>query len=167
MWQWDHHRALAETLAYAIVQRTRAEKSRDRQLADRDQDLRLQQAKLSVKPVRAIRDRSRLRTQVSGVQPVAPGKAAHQRGDIGQASKLICVSEACANHPAVELFACASGKWPSRFTLDCPRCLSDQEERRSPLTLEGGPGLGDDALVDTHVARAAGDLVFEKSSAAG
>src|SRR5258708_76809 len=103
MRQRDHDWTLAETLADAVLEWGRTEESRDRQLPDQDQDLRLEQPQLGIEPVRAIRDCGGRWRPVTGVLPVAPGKAAHQRGDVSEAAKLLGILKAGTQHPAVEL----------------------------------------------------------------
>jgi hypothetical protein len=105
VWEGDHHRTLAETLADSFLERARPQKTSDRHLADQDQDLRLQQSQLGVEPVRAVRHRGGGRPEVAGVLRVAAWEAAHQGGDVCEPSKFFRVAKAGAEHPAVELLA--------------------------------------------------------------
>src|SRR5438270_8903457 len=162
MGQRDHHRPLAETLADALLERSGSEEARDRHLADEDQDLWLEQAKLSVEPVGAVGHRGGRRPQVSGFLFVAAWKAAHERGDVSEPAKLFCVAKAGAQHPAVELLAGAPGKRPPRRLLRGPGSLADDEEGSSPPAFEGGIRLGNDPVVHAYVTCAARGLVGEE-----
>src|SRR5947209_1118175 len=163
MRQGHDDRALAEALADPVLEWARTKKALDRHLADRDQDLRREQSQLGVEPVRAVRDAGGRRPQVAGVALVAPGEASHQRRDVGHAAKLLGVAKPGAEHPAVELLAGPPGEGPSRLPLGGTGRLAHEKERRAPLALERGVGLGDDPLVGAHAARPARGLVLEKS----
>src|SRR5438034_11456775 len=93
MRQRDHHRALAETLADAFLERAGTKKARDRHLADQDQDLRLEQAQLSIEPVRAVGHRGGRRPEVAGVLLVAAREAAHQRGDVREPAEFLWIAK--------------------------------------------------------------------------
>src|ERR1700751_4226475 len=114
MRQRDDDRLLSVAIADAFFERARTEKTRDRELPDRDDDLRSQEPKLIVEPVRAVGDSPSRRRQVATVLSVAARKAPHQRGDVSLAAKVLGVPEPGAHHPPVKLLACAAREWPPR-----------------------------------------------------
>src|SRR5207302_2305793 len=134
--QRHYDRALAEALADPVLEWARTKKALDRHLADRDQDLRLEQAQLGVEPVRAVRDAGGRRPQVAGVALVAPGEASHQRCDVGHAAKLLGVAKPGAEHPAVELLAGPPGQGPARLPLAGPGPLVGEKDGRDPRALD-------------------------------
>src|SRR5437660_10382731 len=105
MRQGHDDRALAEALADPVLEWARTKKALDRHLADRDQDLRLEQSQLGVEPVRAVRDAGGRRPQVAGVALVSPGEASPRRHGGGHAAKLLGVAKPGAGPPAVALLA--------------------------------------------------------------
>src|SRR5712692_8519062 len=152
MWQRDHDGPIAKRPANSRLQSAGAEKARDGHLPDQDENARLEQLELGVEPVRAIGHGSGRRSEIAGARAVATGEAAHQRRDVGEASKLFGAREPGAQHPAIELPARPTRERPARFPLSRSWRLPDQEERRSPYARERGVGLGDDAGVDAYVA---------------
>src|SRR5258708_33455714 len=139
-------------MAEPILEATRPEKARDRELSHEDQDLGLENTKLRVEPVRAVGYRRGRRFEVTVAGAVSPGKAAHERGDVCELPKLLGTREAGPHHPPVELLAGTTRKRPARLALHGPRRLPNQEEGRAPRPGERGRGLRDDALVDANVA---------------
>src|SRR5258708_23636974 len=139
-------------MADPILEATRPEKARDRELSHEDQDLGLENAKLRVEPVRAVGNCRGRRLEVAVPGAVSPGKAAHERGDVCELPKLLGAREAGPHHPPVELLAGTTGKRPARLALHGPGRLPNQEEGRAPRPGERGRGLRDDALVDPNVA---------------
>jgi len=153
--QRNHHRPLAEAMADAILEATGPEKARDRELPDEDQNPGSEDAKLGVEPVRAVGDSRRRWLEVAISGAIAAGKAAHERGDVSEVPEVFWAREPCSHHPPVELLAGAPRERPARLPLDRAGRLADQKEGRAPMTRKRGSGLGDYALVDTDVARAA------------
>src|SRR5579859_6565822 len=123
---------VAEAMADAVLEPPGAEKPGDRQLADRDHDPGLQHVELGVQPVGTVGDSGRRRPQVARTAWVAPGEAPHERGDVRRRSELFGVSEAGADHPAVELLASAAGERTAGFPFELTRRLPDQQESRAP-----------------------------------
>src|ERR1700674_3893198 len=113
MRQRNHHRPVAETLAHAVLEPSPAEETRDRQLPDEDQHLRLQDPTLRLEPVSAVGDCRRRRLQVTGTGAVAAGKAAHERGDVGETPEFLGAIKSSAHHPSIELLAGAPREWPA------------------------------------------------------
>src|SRR5260370_26542656 len=155
MRQRPDDRSLAEALADAVLERAGFEEARDRRLADRDEDLGLEELQFRVQPVRAVGDARGRRLQVTCVGPVPTREASHQRRDVRDAAELFWVAKPGAEHPAVELFAGTPGEGPARLPLRWAGRLADEKKLRSPLARERGVGLGDDPLVGAHVAGAA------------
>src|SRR6202030_1625509 len=118
MRQWNNDRPRAEAPADTIRQATGAEKARNRELADEDQDLWFQDAKLGVEPVGAVGDRGRGRLEVAVAGGVAAGEAAHERGDVGEASELFGACKPGTEHPPIELLPGAPGEWTAGLALN-------------------------------------------------
>src|SRR6266702_6028056 len=84
MGQRNDDRSLAEAPADSVLQAPCAEKARDRELSDRNDDDRPEHLQLGVEPVRAVGDSRGWRAQVARTARMATGKAAHERADVGQ-----------------------------------------------------------------------------------
>jgi len=167
MWKRNHHRTITKLLAHARLQRTRTQKAHDRELTHQDQHARPQHSQLRVEPVRAVGDAGRRWAKVAGAARIASRKTAHQRRDIGDAAKFLRRLETRAQHPAVQLFAGASGERPPRLALGRARRLADEQELRAPLAGEGRRRLGDEVLVGADRAPPAGGLVGDECCSGG
>src|SRR5260370_38832526 len=117
MRQRHDDRSLAEALADAVLERAGSEEARDRHLADRDEDLGLEELQFRVQPVRAVGDARGRRLQVTCVGPVPAREAWHQRRDVRDAAELLWVAKPRAEHPAVELLAGAPGAGPAALPV--------------------------------------------------
>src|SRR6266851_2919465 len=160
MRQWDHYWLIAERPPDPFLQRTWAEKARDRHLPDQNHHPWSQHLQLGVHPVRTVGDGCGRWTQVAGARAVAARETSHQCRDVGDATELLGAREAGAQHPPVELFARAPREGTPRLTLRGPRRLADQVERSPPLAGKRRACLGDNRRIDADVAGAAGRLML-------
>src|SRR5258708_12145051 len=116
-------------MANPILEGTGPEEGGDGELPDGDQDLWLEDVQLGVEPVRAVGNRRGRGLEVAVPGAVAPGEAAHERGDVGEVPELLGARETSPHHPPVELLAAPTGNAPARLSLHPPGPVPNQQQR--------------------------------------
>ena len=112
-----------------LIERQIGQKSLDRQPADRDENLRLNDAKLALQPIGAL---CLLRFRWNSITPTARMRAREATCHRGYVYLLSCCRfiETSAREPTEKGLARPAGKWDAAIRFDFARRLSDQHRAR-------------------------------------